>query len=163
VLVSKRTTFAAALVIGLTTVVGPPAAFAQAQPPPDPPATVQLNADTAVSHGLVNKYTNDDFNVALGQCVTPGSASTAAPRSTTFSSPVLTFTNYAFESMIGVTANVSADAKLIPGTGSGSYPLTMTCNGKSYTATFTVELPAGHQVRRVPIGAANTGDGSTAG
>jgi hypothetical protein len=158
----KRSAFVAALAIGLTTVVSPSSGFAQSQPAPGTPPTVQLNADTAVSHGLTDKYTNDDFNVALGQCVAPGSASTSAPKSTTFSSPVLTFANYTFEPMMGVAANVSANAKLNPGTGAGAYSLTMTCNGMSYAATFTVATPAGHQVRRVPAGAAGAGDGSTA-
>jgi hypothetical protein len=123
------------------------------------PAHVQLNADTAVSQGLANKYTNDDFNVALGECLAPGAGvDDGAPASTTFFSPVLTFTNYAFLPTLGVQANVSANAKLKPGTKSGSYPLTMVCDGKSYTATFGVSK----QVLKVPAGAPHTGGGGTA-
>ena len=157
---NKRNAFIAVLAVGMTVVVPPAAGFAQQPTAPDATATVQLNADTAVSHGLVNNYVADDFNVALGQCVTPGSAN--APASTAFSSPVLTFTNYAFEPTLGVAANVSADAQLKPGTKPGHYPLTMMCNGKPYSATFTVPKPAEKQVTKVPVGAARAGDGSTA-
>jgi hypothetical protein len=163
VFVNKRTAFLAALAIGVTVVTSPAIGFAQQrqqQPTaPDTTATVQLNTDTAVSHGLVNKYTNDDFNVALGQCTDPGSVN--APKSTTFSSPVLTFSDYSYQPSMGVKANVSADAKLKPGTAAGGYQLTMTCNGKPYNATFIVSQAAVQQVRKVPTGGAQAGDGST--
>lgn len=157
---NKRNAFIAALAIGMTVVMPPVAGFAQQPAAPDTTPTVQLNADTAVSHGLVNKYVLNDFNVALGQCVTPGSLN--APASTAFSSPVLTFANYAFQPTLGVTANVSADADLKPGTRPGNYPLTMLCNGKPYSATFTVPKPVEKQVTKVPVGAVRAGDGSTA-
>jgi hypothetical protein len=38
----------------------------------------------------------------------------------------------------------------------------MMCNGKPYSATFTVPKPAEKQVTKVPVGAARAGDGSTA-
>jgi hypothetical protein len=162
--VNKRTAFIAALAIGVTVVTSPATGFAQQrqqQPTaPDATATVQLNADTAVSHGLINKYTNDDFNVALGECADAGSPN--APKSTTFSSPVLTFANYAYQPTMGVNANVTADAQVKPGTAAGSYQLTMTCNGKPYNATFTVPEEAVKQVRKVPSGGARAGDGSMA-
>jgi hypothetical protein len=169
VFVKKRTALIAALAIGVTVLTSPATGFAQSKqqqpsaPTPTTPetsATVQLNADTAVSHGLTNKYTDDDFNVALGLCAEPGSAN--APESTTFSSPVLTFSGYGYQPAMGVNTNVSADAKLKPGTAAGSYALTMTCNGKSYNATFTVPPEAVKQVRKVPVGAAHAGDGSMA-
>lgn len=167
-LVSRKIAFVAAATMGLTALAGPSAGFAQsgtaqsgiALSRQGTPATVQLNADTAVSRGLTNKYTNDDANVALGLCVIPGSAS--APASTIFSSPVLTFTNYSFEPTLGVAANVSADAKLKPGTRSGMYPLIMTCDGKRYRATFVVPRSAASQVSKVPSGAARAGGGGTA-
>jgi hypothetical protein len=168
--VNKRTAFIAALAIGATVVTSPATGFAQQrqqQPTsptvptaPDATATVQLNTDTAVSHGLINKYTNDDFNVALGQC--PEAGSPNAPKSTTFTSPVLTFSNYGYQPSMGVMANVSADAKLKPGTAAGSYQLTMTCDGKPYNTTFTVPTDVATQVRKVPTGAAHAGDGSMA-
>ena len=161
----KRNAFIAALAIGLTTLVSPAAVLAQPAPTPEVPAptaeTVQLNSDTAVTHGLANKYVPGDFNVALGLCPAPGSEK--APTSTTFSSPVLAFTNYAFNPTMGVKANVTADAELKPGTGAGSYQITMNCNGKSFNATFTVPGSAEQQVRKVPEGAARAGDGSMAG
>jgi hypothetical protein len=165
-LVKKRNAFIAALAIGLTTLVSPAAVMAQPQPAtPEAPATtdetVQLNADTAVTHGLVNKYVPDDFNVALGLC--PAGGTDKAPASTTFASPVLTFANYHFGATMGVKANVTADAELKPGTGAGSYQITMNCNGKSYNATFTVPGSVAQQVRKVPEGAARAGDGSMAG
>jgi hypothetical protein len=164
-LVKKRTAFIAALAIGLTTLVSPAAVLAQQPGTPDAPATtaetVQLNSDTAVTHGLANKYVPGDFNVALGLCPLPGSEK--APASTTFSSPVLTFGNYAFNPTLGVKANVTADVELKPGTGAGSYQITMTCNGKPYATTFTVPGPVEKQVRKVPEGAARAGDGSMAG
>jgi len=165
--VKKRTALIAALAIGVTVLTSPATGFAQSkQQQPSAPttpgttATVQLNADTAVSQGLTNKYTNDDFNVALGLCSEPGSAD--APKSTTFSSPVLTFSDYSYQPAMGVNTNVSADAKLKPGTAAGSYQLTMTCNGKAYNTTFTVPQDAVKQVRKVPVGAARAGDGSMA-
>jgi hypothetical protein len=163
-LVKKRNAFIAALAIGLTTLVSPAAVLAQPVTTPEASAptaeTVQLNSDTAVTHGLANKYVPNDFNVALGLCPTPGSEK--APTSTTFSSPVLSFTNYAFNPTMGVKANVTADAELKPGTGAGSYQITMNCNGKSYNATFTVPGSVEQQVRKVPEGAARAGDGSMA-
>ncbi|MDT7725279.1 MAG: hypothetical protein QOI21_1855 [Actinomycetota bacterium] len=160
----KRTAFIAALAIGLTTLVSPAAVLAQpATPEATAPAaeTVQLNSDTAVTHGLAGKYVPDDFNVALGLCPAPGSEK--APTSTTFSSPVLTFANYRFNPTMGVHANVTADAELKPGTGAGSYQITMTCNGKPYAATFTVPGAVAKQVSKVPAGGAHAGDGSMAG
>jgi hypothetical protein len=162
--VNKRTAFVAALAIGVTVVTSPATGFAQQrqqQPTsPNATATVQLNTDTAVLHGLINKYTNDDFNVALGECADAGSPN--APQSTTFSSPVLTFSHYTYQPTMGVNANVTADAQLKPGTAAGSYQLTMTCDGQPYNATFTVPEEAVKQVRKVPSGGAHAGDGSLA-
>jgi hypothetical protein len=164
-LVKKRNAFIAALAIGLTTLVSPAAVHAQPATTPEAPATtaetVQLNSDTAVTQGLANKYVPDDFNVALGLC--PAAGTDKAPASTTFASPVLTFTNYHFGATMGVKANVTADAELKPGTGAGSYQITMNCNGKPYNATFTVPGSVAQQVRKVPEGAARAGDGSMAG
>ncbi|WP_326568312.1 hypothetical protein VSH64_42190 [Amycolatopsis rhabdoformis] len=115
--------------------------------------TVQLNQDTAALHGLVNHFQRGEDNVALADC--PGAKSGTA----TFSSPVLKFSGYDFGPFIGVQATVSADAALAPGTAAGSYPLTITCAGKAYNATFTV--PAA-QVAEVPAGGAKAGDGSLA-
>ncbi|MEC3981580.1 hypothetical protein [Amycolatopsis sp. H20-H5] len=157
--VGKKVFFVAAWVIGATAFAGTAAGHAQpGQQPPTPStpaATVQLNADTAVSHGLINKYANGEPNVALAQCQSTGTA----PTSATFSSPVLTFANYDRGPLIGVPANMSADAMLKPGTRSGQYPITVTCDGKPYTATFSVTTP---QTKKVPSGAARAGDGSTA-
>lgn len=143
--------------IGAAVLAGPATGYAQ-QPPaqPDPGVTVQLNDDTAYSLGLVNKYVHGDFNVALAQC--PGDG-LKAPKTTTFSSPVLTFGNYDYGPLVGVPANVSADAELKKGTAPGSYPLTVDCNGKSHTAMFTVPP---RQVSTVPSGGAKAGDGSMA-
>ncbi|MFC3451943.1 hypothetical protein [Amycolatopsis speibonae] len=144
------------LAIGAASLAGPATGFAQ-QPQPDPGGvTVQLNDDTAYELGLVNKYVRGDSNVALAQC--PGDG-LKAPASTTFSSPVLSVGKYDYGPLIGVPANVSAEVELKEGTAPGSYPLTVNCNGKSYTATFSV--PA-RQVGAVPSGSAHAGDGSMA-
>lgn len=163
---SKRTAFVAALALGLTFLVGSSTGFAQQAPTtpaaPDASAHVQLNADTAVTTGLTDKYANGDTNVALGECLAPGApAGGPSPASTTFSSPVLTFADYTYQPTIGVAANVTANVTLKPGTKSGSYPLVMSCNGKTYRAMFTVTTPA-QQVRKVPVGAPYTGGGGTA-
>jgi hypothetical protein len=168
--VSKRTAFVAALALGLTFLVGSSTGFAQpasttpaAPAAPDASGHVQLNADTAVTTGLTDKYANGDLNVALGECLPAGTpAGGPSPASTTFSSPVLTFSGYTFLPTIGVAANVTANATLKPGTKAGSYPLVMNCAGKTYRATFTVTKPA-PQVRKVPMGAPYTGGGGTAG
>ncbi|MEV6913279.1 hypothetical protein [Amycolatopsis sp. NPDC051071] len=141
--------------IGAAVLAGPATGLAQ-QAPPEPGVTVQLNDDTAYDVGLVNKYVHGDFNVALAQC--PGEG-LKAPKSTTFSSPVLTVGKYDYGPLIGVPANVSADVELKAGTAPGSYPLTVNCNGKPYTATFSVPP---RQVSAVPSGAARAGDGSMA-
>ncbi|WP_083255183.1 hypothetical protein [Amycolatopsis orientalis] len=145
--------------IGAAVLAGPATGLAQ-QPQPDPQpgsgVTVQLNDDTAYDLGLVNKYVHGESNVALAQC--PGEG-LKAPKSTTFSSPVLTVGKYDHGPLIGVPANVSAEVELKKGTAPGSYPLTVNCNGKSYTATFSV--PA-RQVSAVPSGGARAGDGSMA-
>jgi hypothetical protein len=159
--VRKTLVFVAAAVIGATA----PAASATAQstgPAPAPvpvpvPAqsadagSVQLNVNTAINQSLVNKYVRDAPNVALAKCTG------AAPA---FASPVLTFTNYTPGPFMGTDANISADAVLKPGTPAGTYPLTVTCGGKSAGTRFTV--PAA-QVTKVPAGAAKAGDGSMAG
>ncbi len=143
--------------IGAAVLAGSSAGYAQQPPPqPDPGVTVQLNDDTAYSIGLINKYVHGDFNVALAQC--PGEGLTA-PKSTTFSSPVLTVGKYDYGPLVGVPANVSADVELKKGTDPGNYPLTVNCNGKSYTATFSVPP---RQVAAVPSGGARAGDGSMA-
>ncbi|AIG79803.1 Conserved putative secreted protein [Amycolatopsis japonica] len=151
-----RRVFAGVVAIGAAVLAGPSTGFAQ-QPQPDPGVTVQLNDDTAYELGLVNKYVHGDANVALAQC--PGGDGMKAPTSTTFSSPVLTIGKYDYGPLIGVPANVSADVELKAGTAPGSYPLTVNCNGKSYTATFSVPP---RQVSAVPAGAAHAGDGSMA-
>ncbi|MFD9894569.1 hypothetical protein ACFWY9_34930 [Amycolatopsis sp. NPDC059027] len=150
----KTAVFGAVAVLGASLLAVP----AAAQPTPVSPAapapagvSVQLNADTAAKHGSVNKFVRDSQNVALAQCPTPKTA--------TFSSPVLAFGRYDFGSVMGVQANVSAVAWLNSGTAAGDYPLTVTCEGKSYTATFSVSAP---QVEKVPSGAAKAGDGSLA-
>lgn len=153
--VRKRAVFVAVAAIGAAAVAGPATAAtggpAQAQPGPE--VSVQLNLDTAALHGTVNKFQRGEDNVALAQC--PGAKAGA----TSFSSPVLHFENYFFGQMVGVQATVSADALLATGTPAGSYPLTVNCGGKAYSATFTV--PAA-QVAKVPAGAAKAGDGSLA-
>ncbi|HWD06553.1 MAG TPA: hypothetical protein VG674_29355 [Amycolatopsis sp.] len=150
----KRAIFVAVAAIGAAGVAVPAVAATGGPTAPAAPVTVQLNQDTAVLHGLVDKYQRGDVNVALADC--PG----AKAGSTKFSSPVLKFDDYDFGPFIGVKATVSASADLVPGTAAGSYPLTVTCGGKDYTATFSV--PAA-QVVEVPSGAAKTGDGSLAG
>ncbi|GHH25923.1 hypothetical protein [Amycolatopsis oliviviridis] len=145
--------------IGAALLAGPATGLAQqSAPQPDPGGvTVQLNDDTAYELGLVNKYVHGDANVALAQC--PGGQGLKAPTSTTFSSPVLSIGKYDYGPLIGVPANVSAEVELKKDTAPGNYPLTVNCNGKSYTATFSV--PA-RQVSAVPSGSAHAGDGSMA-
>ncbi len=143
------------MAIGVAVPAGPATGLAQ-QPAAEPGVTVQLNDDTAYDVGLVGKYVYGDSNVALAQC--PGDG-LKAPKSTTFSSPVLTVGKYDYGPLIGVPANVSADVELKAGTAPGSYPLTVNCNGKSYSATFSVPP---RQVSAVPSGAARAGDGSMA-
>ncbi|AUI64976.1 hypothetical protein B1H26_16410 [Amycolatopsis sp. BJA-103] len=150
-----RRVLAGVVAIGAAVLAGPATGLAQ-QPQPDPGVTVQLNDNTAYELGLVNKYVHGDSNVALAQC--PGDG-LKAPTSTTFSSPVLSVGKYDYGPLIGVPANVSAEVELKEGTAPGSYPLTVNCNGKSYTATFSV--PA-RQVGAVPSGGARAGDGSMA-
>ncbi|QRP45185.1 hypothetical protein [Amycolatopsis sp. FDAARGOS 1241] len=153
----KRAVFVAAVAIGTVAVAGQAVAAtggpAAAPAQPAPAVTVQLNQDTAVLHGMVDKYQRGEANVALADC--PG----AKAGSTTFSSPVLTFASYDFGPFIGVQATVSARAELAPGTAAGAYPLTVSCGGKTYSTTFSV--PAA-QVAEVPSGAAKAGDGSLA-
>ncbi|WP_410668701.1 hypothetical protein [Amycolatopsis sp. cmx-4-68] len=149
----KTVVFVAAAVIGATALTGP--AMAQSTSPsttgPAPSAgSVQLNVNTAINTTLVDKYVRDAPNVALAKC------EGATP---TFSSPVLTFTNYQPGPFMGADANISADAALKPGTPAGSYPLTVTCGGQTYRTQFTVSAP---QVSKVPSGAAKAGDGSMA-
>ena len=151
----KRAVFVAVAAIGAAAVAGPATAATsgQASAQPDPAVSVQLNLDTAVLHGMVNKFQRGEDNLALAQC--PGAKAGA----TSFSSPVLHFEKYYFGEMVGVKATVSANALLVTGTPAGSYPLTVSCGGKAYSATFTV--PAA-QVTEVPAGAAKAGDGSLA-
>jgi hypothetical protein len=152
--VRKRAVFVAVAAIGAVAVAGPATAATGGSAPAQPASavSVQLNQDTAGQQTL-NKFQRGDDNVALAQC--PGAKAGA----TSFSSPVLTFANYDFGPFIGVEATVSADALLVPGTPAGSYPLTVNCGGKPYSAKFTV--PAA-QVAKVPAGAAKAGDGSLA-
>ncbi|WP_370311021.1 hypothetical protein [Amycolatopsis sp. WAC 01376] len=150
-----RRVLAGMVAIGAAVLAGSSAGFAQ-QPEADPGVTVQLNDDTAYELGLVNKYVHGDSNVALAQC--PGDG-LKAPKSTTFASPVLAIGKYDYGPLIGVPANISAEVTLKEGTAPGSYPLTVNCNGKSYTATFSVPS---RQVGAVPAGAAQAGDGSMA-
>ncbi|WIX87703.1 hypothetical protein [Amycolatopsis sp. DG1A-15b] len=151
----KTVVFVAAAVIGATALTG--SAMAQSTgPTPSTSAnakagSVQLNVNTAINQTLVDKYVRDAPNVALAKCDGPSPA---------FSSPALTFTNYTPGPFMGADANISADAELKPGTEAGTYPLTVTCGGQTYTTQFTV--PAA-QVAKVPSGAAKAGDGSMAG
>lgn len=152
--VRKTVVLVAAAVIAATVLTG--SAHAQGTgtttpAPPPAPGKVQLNVNTAVNQTLVDKYVLDAPNVAVAQC--PGD-------SPTFASPALTFSNYTPGPFNGVDANITADAALKPGTAAGSYPLTVTCGGKSYSTTFSVPAP---QVSKVPQGAAKAGDGSMAG
>ena len=151
----KSAIFAVAAAIGAAAIGVAGSAGAAVQTGSADPVTVQLNQDTVVLHGQLNVYQRGvGPNLALADC--PGAKSGA----TTFSSPALTFSHYDFGPFVGVKATVAADATLVPGTAPGSYPLTVTCGGKPYTATFTVSAP---QVSKVPAGAAKAGDGSLAG
>lgn len=152
--VRKTVFFVAAAVFGATALTGP--AMAQQSTVPAPsgaPAkgSVQLNVNTAINQTLVDKYVRDAPNVALAKCEGPSPA---------FSSPVLTFANYTPGPFMGADANISADVELKPGTAAGTYPLTVTCGGQTYTTQFSVPAP---QVAKVPSGAAKAGDGSMAG
>ncbi|WP_206787997.1 hypothetical protein [Amycolatopsis sp. MtRt-6] len=151
----KTVVFVAAAVIGATALAGPAMAQSTGPAPSTSAApkagSVQLNVNTAINTTLVDKYVRDAPNVALAKC------EGASPA---FSSPALTFSNYTPGPFMGVDANISADAELKPGTAAGSYPLTVTCGGQTYTTQFTV--PAA-QVAKVPSGAAKAGDGSMAG
>jgi hypothetical protein len=158
--VKKKSAFVAALAVGAAILASPAAGYAQQAP--GHPGTVQLNADTAVLHGLAGVYQGDGTDTALGGCVAPGTDGTTSPRSARFTSPVLSFANYNYGPLIGVPANVSADAKLNPGTKPGQYPLTLTCEGKTYQTTFTVKAGTAEQVLKVPSGAARAGGGGTA-
>jgi hypothetical protein len=155
--VRKTVVFVAAAVIGATTLTGSAMAQSTGSTPSASPApktaagNVQLNVNTAINQSLVDKYVRDAPNVALAKCEGPSPA---------FSSPALTFTNYTPGPFMGADANISADAELKPGTAAGTYPLTVTCGGQTYTTQFTV--PAS-QVAKVPAGAAKAGDGSMAG
>lgn len=146
----KTVVFVAAAVIGATA----PAAPATAQSSNSSPAaagSVQLNVNTAINTTLVDKYVRDAPNVALAKCTGD---------KPTFASPVLTFSNYVPGPFMGTDANISADVELKPGTAAGTYPLTVTCGGNTYSTQFSV--PAA-QVAKVPSGAAKAGDGSMAG
>ena len=157
----KTVVFVAAAVIGATALTGP--AMAQSTGPTPSASTntstspgakagsVQLNVNTAINQTLVDKYVRDAPNVALAKCEGPSPA---------FASPVLTFANYTPGPFMGADANISADVELKPGTAAGTYPLTVTCGGQTYTTQFSV--PAA-QVAKVPSGAAKAGDGSMAG
>jgi hypothetical protein len=156
--VRKAVFFVVAAVIGATASAGPAIAQQSTAPTPTPataPAqstgSVQLNVNTAVNQSLVDKYVRDAPNVALAKC------EGASPA---FSSPVLAFSNYTPGPFMGADANISADVELKPGTAAGTYPLTVTCGGQTYSTKFTV--PAA-QVAKVPSGAAKAGDGSMAG
>lgn len=153
----KTVVFVAAVVIGATALAGPAVAQSTGATPSASPApaqkagSVQLNVNTAINQTLVGKYVRDAPNVALAKC---------EGTSPSFSSPVLTFTNYTPGPFMGADANISADAELKPGTAAGTYPLTVTCGGQTYSTQFTV--PAA-QVSKVPSGAAKAGDGSMSG
>jgi hypothetical protein len=147
--VRKTVVFVVAALIGVTASAAP--ATAQQSTSPTPKGSVQLNVNTAINQTLVDKYVRDAPNVALAKC------EGASP---TFSSPVLTFANYFPGPFMGTDANISADATLKPGTEPGTYPLTVTCGGTTYSTQFSV--PAA-QVAKVPSGAAKAGDGSMAG
>jgi hypothetical protein len=152
--VRKAVFFVVAAVIGATAPAGPAIAQQSTAPTPAPAqstGSVQLNVNTAVNQSLVDKYVRDAPNVALAKC------EGASPA---FSSPVLTFSNYTPGPFMGADANISADVELKPGTAAGTYPLTVTCGGQTYSTKFTV--PAA-QVAKVPSGAAKAGDGSMAG
>ena len=156
----KTVVFVAAAVIGATALAGPAMAQGTGTTPSATPSNtpsapsagmVQLNVNTAINSTLVDKYVRDAPNVALAKC------EGASPK---FESPVLTFGNYTPGPFMGVDANISADVQLKPGTAAGTYPLTVTCGGQTYSTQFTVPAP---QVAKVPSGAAKAGDGSMAG
>ncbi|OXM66803.1 hypothetical protein [Amycolatopsis vastitatis] len=155
----KTMVFVAAAVIGATALAGPAMAQSTGTTPSATPSStpgapagmVQLNVNTAINSTLVDKYVRDAPNVALAKC------EGASPK---FTSPVLTFSNYTPGPFMGADANISADVELKPGTAAGTYPLTVTCGGQTYSTQFTV--PAS-QVAKVPSGAAKAGDGSMAG
>ncbi|MFG1642390.1 hypothetical protein ACGFMK_19050 [Amycolatopsis sp. NPDC049252] len=147
----KTLVFVAAAVIGATGLAAPATAQSTGPAPAPSAGSVQLNVNTAINQSLVDKYVRDAPNVALAKC------DGASPA---FSSPVLTFSNYTPGPFMGADANISADAALKPGTAAGTYPLSVTCGGKSYSTQFSV--PAA-QVSKVPSGAAKAGDGSMAG
>ncbi|WP_410630145.1 hypothetical protein [Amycolatopsis sp. cmx-4-83] len=147
----KTVVFVAAVVIGATAAAPATAQSSGPVAAPAPAGSVQLNVNTAINQSLVDKYVRDAPNVALAKC------EGASPK---FSSPALDFANYTPGPFMGADANISADATLKPGTGAGTYPLTVTCGGQTYTTNFTV--PAA-QVAKVPSGAAKAGDGSMAG
>jgi hypothetical protein len=157
--VRKTVVFVAAAVIGATALAGPAMAQSTGTTPSATPSStpgapagmVQLNVNTAINSTLVDKYVRDAPNVALAKC------EGASPK---FASPVLTFSNYTPGPFMGADANISADVELKPGTAAGTYPLTVTCGGQTYSTQFTV--PAA-QVAKVPSGAAKAGDGSMAG
>ncbi|MET8851356.1 hypothetical protein [Amycolatopsis sp. NPDC004625] len=148
----KTVFFVAAAVFGATALAGPAMAQSTSTAAAPSPAAgkVQLNVNTAINQTLVDKYVRDAPNVALAKC------DGASPK---FASPVLSFSNYTPGPFMGTDANISADVELKPGTGAGSYPLTVTCGGQTYSTQFTV--PAA-QVAKVPSGAAKAGDGSMA-
>ncbi|MEU7786130.1 hypothetical protein [Amycolatopsis sp. NPDC049159] len=150
-MVRKTVVFVAAVVIGATAAAPATAQSSGPAAAPAPAGSVQLNVNTAINQSLVDKYVRDAPNVALAKC------EGASPK---FSSPALDFANYTPGPFMGADANISADATLKPGTGAGTYPLTVTCGGQTYTTNFTV--PAA-QVAKVPSGAAKAGDGSMAG
>lgn len=150
----KTVVLVVAAVIGTTALTGP--AMAQQSTGPAPGAapakgSVQLNVNTAINQSLVDKYVRDAPNVALAKC------EGASP---TFSSPALIFSNYTQGPFMGADANISADVALKPGTQAGTYPLSVTCGGQTYSTRFSVPAP---QVSKVPAGAAKAGDGSMAG
>ncbi|MFJ1761911.1 hypothetical protein ACIOD2_16430 [Amycolatopsis sp. NPDC088138] len=147
----KTLVFVAAAVIGATGLAAPATAQSTSPTPAPSAGSVQLNVNTAINQSLVDKYVRDAPNVALAKC------DGASPA---FSSPVLTFSNYTPGPFMGADANISADAALKPGTAAGTYPLSVTCGGKSFSTQFSV--PAA-QVTKVPSGAAKAGDGSMAG
>ena len=155
--VRKTVFFVAAAVFGATALTGPAMAQSTGPTPSTSPApsakagSVQLNVNTAINQTLVDKYVRDAPNVALAKCEGPSPA---------FSSPALTFANYTPGPFMGADANISADVALNPGTQAGTYPLTVTCGGQTYSTQFSVPAP---QVSKVPSGAAKAGDGSMAG
>ena len=71
---------------GIAALVSPIAGHAQ----PENAGNVQLNADTAVLHGLKGTYQGDGSDFALGGCVAAGTDGLSAPKTARFTSPVLT-------------------------------------------------------------------------